>query len=135
MRSPSLKLFLSCCSSQTLVGTLSSRPMSELYERPHFKALVGALEMERCVPREKPPKRIAPDGKKCSSSHHRLYERQNVRRQKLRTVHRDGLRRSSQWAKPVGGLRSPSATIWVQSSPGWVIFQSVEWPNSRPPPV
>ena len=45
-----------------------------------------------------------------------------------------GSPRSSQWSKPVGGLKSPSATIRVPSCPAWVIFQSVESPNLRPPP-
>jgi hypothetical protein len=44
------------------------------------------------------------------------------------------LGRTEQWSQPVGGLRSPSVTIWARSYPGWVIFQSVESPNSRPPP-
>jgi hypothetical protein len=30
-------------------------------------------------------------------------------------------------------LKIPVRTIWAQSSSGWVTFQSVESPNSRPP--
>jgi hypothetical protein len=44
------------------------------------------------------------------------------------------LRQSFQWSKAVGDLESLSATIWVPSCPAWVIFQSVESPNLRPPP-
>ncbi len=30
------------------------------------------------------------------------------------------------WSKLAGALKSPSATIWAQSCPGWAIFQSAE---------
>jgi hypothetical protein len=39
-----------------------------------------------------------------------------------------------QSAKPVGASKSLSATTWVPSCRDWVIFQSVESPNLRPPP-